>query len=101
MNVRPKRFFFEPHDIKIIHGAPEHADHPRIVVECEVTHPPSAEGRSVYLWLNDADVTTLLLELRDAARIARSAPLSARLTPETPPTFGDLVIEERENRRAE
>ena len=37
----------------------------------EVIHPKSAVGRRAWLFLDDEDVTKLLLELRDAARIAR------------------------------
>jgi hypothetical protein len=58
---------------------------PRIAVQCEIYNPPSLLRRTVYLFLDDEDVTDLLLELRDAARIARMpADAPAKLRPRKP-----------------
>jgi hypothetical protein len=60
--VKPKRYLTG--EMKFNYG-----DH--LAIECEVVNPPSARGRTVYVFLDDADVTDLLLETRDAAIRAR------------------------------
>jgi hypothetical protein len=69
MKIRPKRYAVLD-GLRMIHG-PGGSEGPRRVVECEVVAPPSSEGRTVYLMLDDADVVDLLLDLRDAAVEAR------------------------------
>lgn len=46
-------------------------------VQCEVTYPPSAVGRSVDVFVPDDLVTSMLLEFRDRARVLRSQPEAA------------------------
>ena len=70
MNVRPKRY----HDGSLRPVIPSELasnGRPRMAIECEAIGPRSAIGRTVYLFLDDEDVTELLLELRSAAREAR------------------------------
>ena len=62
MIVKPKRHY--DGKVKYIYGDV-------LAIECEVINPPSSRGRTVYVFLNDADVTDVLLELRDAAIRAR------------------------------
>lgn len=45
-------------------------------IECEVMNPPSARGRTVYVFLDEADVTDLIKELRDEAVRNRSKAMS-------------------------
>ena len=45
-----------------------------LAIECEVVNPPSSEGRTVYVFFDDEDVTKVLLELRSAAIRRASAP---------------------------
>lgn len=66
MNVRPKRYALS--DNPVIH----YGDF--LVVECEVFKPESAEGRTVFVFLDDDDVTNLLRECRDAASRHRTNP---------------------------
>lgn len=54
-----------------------YGDGPWIMVEVEVTNPPSMEGRKVMLYLEDQDVTDLLLVLRRRAIEIRRQPMSA------------------------
>jgi hypothetical protein len=67
VNLRPKRYLSEKVKLKVIYGS----GNPRVVIECDVIHPPSSVGRSAYLFLDDEEVTALLLELREAAIVAR------------------------------
>ena len=70
MNVRPKRHpaYGDGDDyLKMLYGD-------MLVIECEVYSPPSSEGRTVYVFLDDDDVTMLLQECRDAARRHRTDP---------------------------
>lgn len=60
MNVKPKRYHIDKDKLVMIYGD-------FLVVECEVYSPPSAEGRTVYVFLDDDDVTGLLGECRAAA----------------------------------
>ena len=41
-------------------------------VECEVAHPPSRKGNTVFLYLSADHVTKLIPELRSSAIAARS-----------------------------
>src|SRR5436190_21666606 len=59
VNIKPKRYSLT--DKPVIH----YGDF--LVVECEVYSPPSAAGRTVYMFLDDDDVTELLRECRQAA----------------------------------
>lgn len=78
MNVRPKRhptYGFDPDQPKIsFEGKLKMIYGDFLVIECEVYSPPSAEGRTVYVFLDDDDVTMLLQECRDAARRHRTKP---------------------------
>lgn len=42
-----------------------------VMIECEVINPPSMVGRTVYVHVPGPVVTTLLLELRNVARLQR------------------------------
>ena len=64
MNAQPKRQW--DGTIATI-PAPDH----HMVIECKITYPPSAEGRTVYLHIPAEDVTDMLLALRDQAREMR------------------------------
>jgi hypothetical protein len=77
MNVRPKVTFTD--DLKLMYGNADDAGRRMFAlgIECEVTHPPSNAGRTVYLLLDDADVVRLLRELRSAAIRARSKAMGA------------------------
>ncbi len=44
-------------------------------LECEVTSPPSAAGRTVYVRVPQPQVVDVLKAARDAARPARSMPM--------------------------
>jgi hypothetical protein len=65
MNVRPKRHL--DGGVKMLYGD-------MLAIECEVYSPPSSEGRTVYVFLDDDDVTMLLRECRDAASRHRTDP---------------------------
>jgi hypothetical protein len=68
MNVRPKRFpgyGSTPERLNMLYGD-------MLAIECEVYSPPSSEGRTVYVFLDDDDVTMLLRECRDAAKMHRT-----------------------------
>ena len=68
MNVRPKRHGIgDDGELKMLYGD-------FLVIECEVYSPPSSEGRTVYVFLDDDDVTGLLRECRDAAKRHRTKP---------------------------
>jgi hypothetical protein len=69
VNLRLRRFAFGERKVRTIPG--EGGGDPRLAVECEVISPPSAKGRKMYLFLDDADVTDLILELRSYAVAAR------------------------------
>ena len=65
MNLVPKR---KLHDGSIsIIPAPKGT----VVIECEVTDPPSARGRVINLFLIGEDLTDVFKELRNEAREAR------------------------------
>jgi len=53
-------------------------------IECEVVNPPSARGRTVWVYLDDRDVTDLLLELRAEATLARGPDHQRREWPQEP-----------------
>ena len=77
MNVKPRRW----HDGRLKPIIPSESasnGRPRMAIECEGIGPRSSVGRTVYLFLDDEDVTELLLELRSAAVEARSRSLEAR-----------------------
>ena len=75
MNVIPQRFLsgitedFEAEHDGDIETMPMGKD--GLWVRCVVTHPPSAEGKRVSLYLSPRDVTDLLKELRTSAIEAR------------------------------
>jgi hypothetical protein len=46
-------------------------DEEGMVIECEVTNPPSQKGRTVYLFVPAEDVTDMLLTFRDQTREMR------------------------------
>jgi hypothetical protein len=60
VNVRPKRYL-GGEQLKTIYGD-------FLVIECEVYSPKSSVGRTVYVFLDDDDVTMLRRECFDAAR---------------------------------
>lgn len=64
MRARPKRW--------LSGGIRTIATDSGIIVELDVDGPPSMVGRELTLWLDDAEVTELLLVLRIAAGLARS-----------------------------
>ena len=66
MNIVPKRALHDPAALNVIPS-----EKGMFVMECEVIDPPSLTSRAVYLFLNDEEVTALLLELRSSAREAR------------------------------
>ena len=66
MNIVPKHPL---HDETALVTIP--SDKGMFVLECEVIDPPSLTSRPVYLFLDDEEVTALLLELRHSARDAR------------------------------
>lgn len=70
MNVRPKRYPLLPERLKVIYGTDNIN-----AIECEVIHPPSQKGRTVYLFLDVEDTTDLLRELRGMAIDARTKPM--------------------------
>ena len=70
MNLRPKRLTLSD-NIVVTYADRDSRRRPRMAIQCEAIHPKSAVGRTAWLFLDDEDVTKLLLELRDAARIAR------------------------------
>lgn len=45
--------------------------------ECEIQHPPSSKGRTIYVWFSGEDLTDALKALRDEAIRARAQPLQA------------------------
>lgn len=45
--------------------------------ECEIQHPPSSKGRTIYVWFSDEDLTDALKAMRDEAIRARSKPMEA------------------------
>jgi len=65
MNLVPKR---RSHDGSIaLVPAPKGT----VIIECEITDPPSAAGRIVNLFLIGEDLTDVFKELRNEAREAR------------------------------
>ena len=65
MNIRPRRLL--DGSIAMLYGD-------FLAIECEVYSPPSAAGRTVYVFLDDDDVTDLLRECRTAASRHRTDP---------------------------
>jgi hypothetical protein len=62
VNVRPKHDY--DGNLRPLYGD-------LLAIECEAISPPSAVGQTVYVFLDDDEVTQLLLELRAAAIRAR------------------------------
>ena len=56
---------------KVSYADSDSKGRPRLAVECEAFGPPSSKGRRVWVFLDDDEVTALLLELRHAATVAR------------------------------
>ncbi len=78
MNVRPRRGLtglkedFTPEYDGEIHWTPfQGGSGQGIVVHCYVTHPQSQQRTKVNLFLDQRDVTDMLLICRDSAREAR------------------------------
>lgn len=70
MRVRPRKHWDD--ELKVIP-----ADANYLVLECEVDHPKSTKGRTVYVIFEGDEVTKLLLEARHVAIRARSKPLNS------------------------
>jgi len=71
MQVKPKRWWRGEGEIQTV---PSDGGH--VILECEVQHPPSRVGKTVYVWLDARDVTDVLKLCRTAAINARSKPMS-------------------------
>lgn len=48
-----------------------------LVFECEIRHPPSSEGRTIYVFFQGADLVEAMKLLKAEAIRARSKPMAA------------------------
>ena len=74
MNVRWKRYPWKRDKGEDAYYPPLYGH--ALVIPCEVMNPPSATGRTVYVWFDDADCAHLLKELRAHMIAQRSKPMS-------------------------
>lgn len=81
MNAQPRRYLsgitadLEGEyrgELKLIYAA----DPGTLGFECEIHHPPSSKGRTVYVWFSDDDLVDALKAMRDEAIRARSQTMS-------------------------
>lgn len=70
----------------------EHGAAGDVLIECRAGHPPSAEGRTVYLRLDPEMVTLMLRTLRDVAIAARGTTEPERLSIHPEPQAVDVKV---------
>jgi len=46
-----------------------------LIFECEIMHPPSSKGRTIYVYFGGDDLTDALKAMRDEAIRVRSQPM--------------------------